>query len=372
MEDDPSGASARPAQPEAPEPETLQPASGAPESGRPEPEERPRWQPPGGPPLHANPAQGPYGPPGTPPPAAAGPGWAPAPIPPGASASNPYPYHGQQYPPGYAPGQQYPPGYAPGQQYPPGYPVPPGYPAPSSTGTRAWIIALSAFGILAVLVIAGVVAVLGRDGGSGGTGLGQDAPGAGQGQGLASRQPDGSIALALAGVDRPVLEIYEDFQCPICKAFEDTNGATVRQLVADGKVKVIYRPFRLFQQEPLSSNSQRAAAAALCAPAGNWIAFHDVLYQNQPPEGQDGFATADLVTWGRQAGIDDPMFAACVTEQQKTGQVEQATRAALAAGVQATPTLRLDGTPLPQSQIFTPDGLRQAVLNTQPAPAPTA
>jgi protein-disulfide isomerase len=236
------------------------------------------------------------------------------------------------------------------------------------------IIALSAFGILAVLVIVGVVAVLARDGGSGGSGLGQDQPSASQGSGpgQATRQPDGSIAFALPGVDHPVLEIYEDFQCPACKSFEGTSGAAVKKLIADGKAKVVYRPFRLFSQEPLRSNSGRAAAAALCAPAGNWIAFHDLLFQNQPPEGQEGFSNADLVAWGKQAGIDDPAFATCVATQQKAGQVEQATQAALAAGVQGTPTVKLDGTPLNQSQIFTADGLMRAVLGTQPAPAATA
>ncbi|MCW2885426.1 MAG: hypothetical protein QOE54_7285 [Streptosporangiaceae bacterium] len=290
---------------------------------------------------------GPYGPPGTPLRPAGGPGWAPAPPPPGSFQQ---PYYGPQYPPGYA-----------------------GSPR---KGTRAWIIALGAFGILAVLVIAGVLVVLARTGG-GGTGLIGNPPGASQGPGQdqagqATRQPDGSIALARPGVDQPVLEIYEDFQCPVCKAFEETNGSTLRQLVADGKVKVVYRPFQLFTREPLASNSRRAAGAALCAPAGNWIAFHDLLFQNQPPEGQDGFAAADLLNWGRQAGIDDPSFATCVSSLQKDGEVRQATQAALAAGVQGTPTLRLDGTTLPQSQIFTPDGLREAVANTRPAPVATA
>jgi protein-disulfide isomerase len=225
---------------------------------------------------------------------------------------------------------------------------------------------------VAVLVVVGILVVLSTAGDSG---PGLNSAGASQGHdpyGQVTRQPDGSVVYARPGVDQPVLEIYEDFQCPVCKAFEDTNGATVRQLVGAGKVKVVYRPFQLFTQEPLSSNSQRAAAAALCAPAANWLAFHDLLYQNQPPEGQDGFATADLVNWGRQAGINDPAFATCVTTQQKVGQVQQASQAALAAGVQGTPTLKLDGALLSQSEVFTSDGLQQAVEGSQPAPAPTA
>jgi protein-disulfide isomerase len=364
MEDDPSGVPDRPAQPPAgpgaPQPGS-QPQS---RSQQPQPQQQaqqwqpqqqqqrqqePQWQqwrPPGGPVPDAGPVQGPYGPPGTPSPPA-GPGWVPGAPPPGAF---PQQYHGPRFPPGYA--------------------------APPSKGPRALIIALSAFGIVAVLVIVGALVVLSRAGDAG-PGLSQNPPGASQGpdqdpSGQATRQPDGSVAYARSGVDQPVLEIYEDFQCPICKVFEDTNGATVRQLVADGKVKVVYRPFQLFTREPLGSNSRRAAEAALCAPAANWVAFHDLLFQNQPPEGRDGFAPADLVSWGRQAGISDPAFVGCVTTGQQDGRVQQATQDAIAAGIEGTPTLKLDGTVLPQSEIFTPDGLRQAVESTQPTPIPTA
>src|SRR4051812_284553 len=35
-----------------------------------------------------------------------------------------------------------------------------------------------------------------------------------------TRDTDGSITMAKAGVTAPLLEIFEDFQCPICKDFE--------------------------------------------------------------------------------------------------------------------------------------------------------
>ena len=40
---------------------------------------------------------------------------------------------------------------------------------------------------------------------------------------------------------RTTLTFYEDPQCPICKAFEQTVGPQVAQGIADGKVRVFLR-----------------------------------------------------------------------------------------------------------------------------------
>jgi protein-disulfide isomerase len=214
-----------------------------------------------------------------------------------------------------------------------------------------------------LVVVVGVAIVLGRDGGSSGGGTTSSGSGGGAAQSdiPATRQADGSIALAKAGVTHPVLELYEDFQCPVCKSFEDSSGSAIRDLVREGKVKVVYRPFRLFEQEPLKSNSERAANAAACAPADHWLALHDLLFQNQPAEGSEGFSTTDLEQWGRQAGVTDASFASCVAGNQKAAAVESATSAALASGVRGTPTGRLDGTDLSTTKLFDPDSLRAAI-----------
>src|SRR6266496_2022303 len=39
-----------------------------------------------------------------------------------------------------------------------------------------------------------------------------------------TRQSSGAIVMVKAGVATPLLEIFEDFQCPVCKAFESTSG----------------------------------------------------------------------------------------------------------------------------------------------------
>ncbi|MEU5879702.1 thioredoxin domain-containing protein [Spirillospora sp. NPDC047279] len=218
---------------------------------------------------------------------------------------------------------------------------------------RLLLIVLGALAAVAVVVVA-VVLVTNSGGGDkdGSDYTGALAP--------TTRNADGSVAMAKAGVTKPVLEVYEDFQCPACKNLEETLGATMKEQAAAGKVQVVYRPFRLFQQEPLKSNSQRAANAALCAPADKWIQFHDRLYAEQPEEGQVGFENDDLVTWGGEVGITGEAFAGCVTGGEKNAQVDQATAKAAQAGVQATPTLMLDGTKV-SDDALTPEGLEKAI-----------
>ncbi|MFC0042001.1 DsbA family protein [Actinomadura rayongensis] len=169
-----------------------------------------------------------------------------------------------------------------------------------------------------------------------------------------TRESDGSIVMAKAGVTKPVLEIFEDFQCPACKQFEQSEGKTVKQLAAEGKVKVVYRPFHLFsqQQDPVKANSLRSAAAALCVPAPQWLSFHDALYEFQPTEGTDGFAPKDLVAWGKDVGVTDANFAKCVTDQQKVPQVTAMTDyARQKRQVDSTPTLFLDGQKINDQQL---------------------
>jgi protein-disulfide isomerase len=227
---------------------------------------------------------------------------------------------------------------------------------------RALIVSLSAVAILALVVgVAVYVTTKKEERTQQATAYtGQLAP--------VTRQADGSIMMAAAGVTAPQLEIFEDFQCPICKEFEEASGSTIKRLAAEGKVKVVYRPFQLFQgreREPLSSNSRRAALAALCTPADKWISYHDSLYKFQPAEGSKGFSNKDLVAWGVDLGITGTSFSTCVDDQQKSGQLGQMTKyTSDTRKVDGTPTVFLNGQPLDlQKQLLVPRALEQAIVS---------
>lgn len=177
-------------------------------------------------------------------------------------------------------------------------------------------------------------------------------------------QEDGSIVMAKAGVTKPVLDVYEDFQCPACKEFESVSGGTIKNLAFEGKAKVVYHPLTIFSEEPTKGNSLRAGAASRCVPGGNqWMSYHDKLYQEQPSETVEGFKLPDLVAWGKEVGVTAPGFDTCVTQQQKAQtQLDYSSKTMQSAAIQGTPTVKLDGTALEGNQLG-PEGLRAAVLD---------
>ncbi|MEV8631505.1 thioredoxin domain-containing protein [Streptosporangium sp. NPDC051023] len=180
---------------------------------------------------------------------------------------------------------------------------------------------------------------------------------------------DGSVVMSVAGVEKPVLDVYEDFQCPACRAMEETSGATIKNLAAEGKVKVVYHPITIFSQDVNNGvtrgNSLRAGAASRCIPGGTaWAKFHDRLFKEQPAETVEGFKLDDLVAWGKEAGVTAEGFATCVTSQQKAPeQADYSTKILQAAGLSGTPTLKLNGTEIGNDVAFNPADLRKAVLD---------
>jgi protein-disulfide isomerase len=181
-----------------------------------------------------------------------------------------------------------------------------------------------------------------------------------------SVQPDGSVVMAKAGVEKPVLDIYEDFQCPACQGFEQSSSATVKNMAAAGQVKVIYHPINIFTAEPAHGNTVRASSAARCVPDGKqWMAFHDMLFKQQPSETQKGFAIDDLVKWGKAAGVTDPGFESCVRSQKNAAAQAAYSKTVFDSGVitQGTPTVRLGGKEIDNNVAFSPGSLRKAILD---------
>ncbi|GAA4226427.1 protein-disulfide isomerase [Streptosporangium album] len=180
---------------------------------------------------------------------------------------------------------------------------------------------------------------------------------------------DGSVVMAKPGVEKPVLDVYEDFQCPACKALEETSGATIKNLAAEGRAKVVYHSITIFPQEMnkgvTRANSVRAGAASRCIPGGApWAKYHDRLFKEQPSETVEGFKIEDLVAWGKDAGVTTPGFDTCVTKQEKAAQhIEYSTKVLESAKLKGTPTLKLNGTEVDNDVAFKPGDLRKAVLD---------
>lgn len=176
---------------------------------------------------------------------------------------------------------------------------------------------------------------------------------------------DSTVTMAQPGVAGPVVNVYEDYQCPVCEAFERANGGTLQQLAYQGKVKVIYHLFTIFLgTQPRQANSTRAWAAARCVPADRWVRYHNLLYAGQPAETTaGGFPVGQLLALGRRIGLTSPAFTRCVSSQKYApgivGLSEQLSR----DGINATPTVRLNGHPVSINVLVEPGStLRQLIL----------
>jgi protein-disulfide isomerase len=180
---------------------------------------------------------------------------------------------------------------------------------------------------------------------------------------MATAAPDGTVTVVKGGVRGPLVDVYEDFQCPVCMEFYRVNEVTLKNLVGEGRAKVVYHPIVIFAREPLSGNSVRASAAAHCVTdRSRWLAFQDQLFTHQPPEGAAGFSFTDLISYGTAAGVTGEEFESCVRTLRYVARVRQTSQAAITSGVSGTPTVKVNGKAVPTDETLTAEGLRNAVL----------
>lgn len=141
--------------------------------------------------------------------------------------------------------------------------------------------------------------------------------------------------------------IYEDFQCPVCKAFEQVNGPFLQDAAAKGDISIEYRIVNFLDRASGNEYSSRAGSAALCAfDAGGGEAYKktsDLLYANQPEEGTPGPEDPALVDTLKQVGVTGKAAESCVVTGKFIPWLDEATVASRDAEISGTPTVRVDG-----------------------------
>ncbi len=188
----------------------------------------------------------------------------------------------------------------------------------------------------------------------------------------------------------PVLvDVYEDFQCPICNELEQSGLTTdLAAKVKATSIKVDYHVMSFL--DSLSGGnkySSRAANAGYCAADESpdaFAKFHDILFgktgdtNNQPAEGSKGKPDSQLISWGKDAGITSAGFSTCVTSNQHKDLVAGVTEAASKRGVNGTPTIFVagkrvgsEGDTLTVAQVDAAISAALATAKSTAAPSPT-
>jgi protein-disulfide isomerase len=144
---------------------------------------------------------------------------------------------------------------------------------------------------------------------------------------------------------KAVLSFYEDFLCPACGNLERALGPTVSRLIDSGAIAADYHMVAILDRAQNDDYSSRAGAAAYCvADESNdaFRRFHTALYTEELQPSEIGTEFPDnkrLIELARQAGAAGSV-PACINSGKYLKMVGGM---AQAAGIHATPTLRING-----------------------------
>jgi protein-disulfide isomerase/uncharacterized membrane protein len=143
--------------------------------------------------------------------------------------------------------------------------------------------------------------------------------------------------------DAPVTIVeFSDFQCPACgQAFRDLHEL----LASRTDVRLVFRNFPLDSScnealpRPIHPDACNAAIAAECARRqGRFWEYHDLLFENQRTLDRDS-----LFRYARDVGLDVAAFRTCLDDPATRVRISDDARAGIAAGVESTPTLFING-----------------------------
>jgi len=181
-------------------------------------------------------------------------------------------------------------------------------------------------------------------------------------------------AWTAANADKiPLLQVWEDFQCPACARFEEASGAAVQALIDAGKLRVEYRPTIFLDTNLVSANtaagnpnsSQRATLGFGCAVDANAAEkYHAGVFASQPADEGAGYSTDTLVSIAESSGITGDALASftdCLTSEKYAGWVANSYAAFNSEGVSSTPTALLNGNAVSGDVLLDPVQLTAAI-----------
>ncbi|CAI9408607.1 DsbA family protein [Nocardioides sp. T2.26MG-1] len=218
---------------------------------------------------------------------------------------------------------------------------------------------VTAVGVLVILglLVAIVLAVVAAT-------RGDDDPPAASGKVVVPANGNASGAVPVGEPGAPVtVEIYYDYMCPACGAFEAANGGELDRLLEDGTVRVELRPISFLDQQSSGTEYSTRAANAFAtvsdgAPDSVWD-FHAALYAHQPAEGSKGLSDGEIATIAEDAGVPADVIDR-FTDRTYDGWVASVTEKAFASGIDGTPTIKIDGAVF-TGDVYTKGPLTQAI-----------
>jgi protein-disulfide isomerase len=138
----------------------------------------------------------------------------------------------------------------------------------------------------------------------------------------------------------PKIDVYVDYQCPACRAFEIINGGYLNEVIAQKKAKVVFHPMTFIGPESILA----ANSAACAADENKFVDMNLALFQNQSDSENSGkWSNKFLVELGKSIGINSGTFESCVNDGKYVKWTSNVASASAKANVNGTPTIFVNG-----------------------------
>lgn len=137
----------------------------------------------------------------------------------------------------------------------------------------------------------------------------------------------------------PTINIWEDFQCPSCKRFEETNGARIADIIAQGKAKVVFNTLSFLGEESVVAGM----GAGCAADQGKFLEYKKFMYENQPEENGGTWTKPYVISLAGAIGLDETKFGACLNTDKYRKWLGNLSAAGAEANINGTPTYVING-----------------------------
>lgn len=154
---------------------------------------------------------------------------------------------------------------------------------------------------------------------------------------------------SLGAADAPVvIAIFEDFRCPACAQFDDAVLPEIkRSYVETGQARLVFFHFPV-----LGPESEHVGRIGECVAEQDVDAFWEMkspLYRAQSELGNARRAEELALTYA--PGIDEAAFRACLADDASLARVRADRSTATGLNLRGTPSVAVNGTPLPSATL---------------------
>jgi len=161
------------------------------------------------------------------------------------------------------------------------------------------------------------------------------------------------------------MEVFADFQCPACKGYSESTEKELlsSSYISSGQVNYTFRHFPFLDSQSATKESHQAANASMCAmEQGRFWDYHAILFANQGVvENGGSFNNKRLTAFAESLGLDMTAFNSCFSNNTYSLDIEGEYQMGVAAGINSTPTILINGTNMFPTHVPTYEELTAAI-----------